>query len=248
MKRFNILVILSLFSLVLNLTACVNYIPAMTEEEEKVIVRYMADAVVKNDSSYESTLLDPDEKSAALLDEELKAEELKKIVEEENKAKVEKNEINTPDSLKTEVVQKVFTDADLNDYIDLKDVEFEYAGYEILDKYPNTNDFGVLVYKPENGKILVVKMNVCNNSSGPQTIDLTKTDLKIKVIINNDIVVPKINQNLFLESFDNFMEDFAIEEVKESVLLFEIEDDIDINSLDLNVKSKEGQPIKIHLE
>lgn len=245
--RNKLFLLISFFLIFTNLTACVNFIPEMDEETEKQVVRYMADAVITHDSSYESNLLDEAEKKEALLEEEKKAEELEKIVEEENKKKEDDKKNNTPDNVKTEVVEKIYTMNDLSDYLNENGVTFEYAGYEVAAKYPNSNEAGTLVYKPELGNLLIVKINICNISGNSLNVDLTDNNVKTKIVINDDIKINSVNQTFFLEAFNNFREDMASEKVMESVILFELEEDVNVEKLDLLVKSSDKEQIKINL-
>lgn len=248
MKRFRFCYILSLFLICINFTACVNFIPELSEDEEKLVVRYMADAVVTHDASYESSLYDYTEKVEALKEEERKALELDKIVEEENKKKEEHKNNNKADDVEISFVEKIYTINDLADFLSIDGVTFEYVSSNIVDKYPDSDAAGMLVYKPELGNLLVVKLNVCNISGNDLTVDLTNKNTKIKAIINDDTKVSCINQTFFLEAFNNFKEDIAKEQVKETVLLFEVEEDCTIDTLDLIFNGSGKEQMKIRLK
>ncbi|MBO7375155.1 MAG: hypothetical protein J6U09_05035 [Lachnospiraceae bacterium] len=238
-------------SFLISLTGCFNAIPEMTEEEEKMVVRYMADAVIQNDVSYQSRLLDEEEKEAALAEEARKAEELKKI-EEEQKLKEEKKKAEedsaSSSSTPTEVVEKVYTPADMASIMELENVSFEYVGYETGNVYPmDIEDLGFGYSAHENSSLLVISFNVSNTSSEDMELDLSKIKAKYRIKINGEkkFTPDFIPLNTIMTMFKDTIP--AGGSVKLD-LVYEIPDDTDIDTLDLFIINNDKDSFKIGLE
>lgn len=239
--------IVSLISL-LSLSGCFNAIPEMSEEEETKIVRYMADEVLAHDTNYQARLLSEQEKQEAMIEEAKKKEELKKIEEEEKKKKEEKEKDNTPDKVDTNVVTKAYGVNDMASYLDLDGIEFEYKGDEVDMKYPDDDsDLGFAYAAPKGYKLLILKFNICNVSSSDVNVDLTVKKAKYRVLINSE---EKISSSVV--PLDNVMNFFATtispSGMKEAVLLYEVPEDMSIDSIDLNLSALDKETIKIQLK
>ena len=238
------------FSLVLPLSGCFNAIPEMTEEEEKMVVRYMADAVVQNDVSYQSRLLNEEEKEAALAEEARKAEELKKI-EEEQRLKEEKKKAEegaNSSQAPAEVVEKVYSVSDMSNIMELEDVSFEYAGYETGEVYPmDIEDLGFGYSAHADSTLLVLSFNVTNTSSEDMELDLSKVKAKYRIKINDEkkYTPDFIPLNTIMTMFKDTVP--AGSSVKLD-LVYEIPNDIDIDKLDLFLINSEKESFKINLE
>lgn len=231
------------------LTGCFNAIPEMTEEEEKMVVRYMSDAVIQNDVSYQSRLLDEEEKEAALLEEARKAEELKKI-EEEQKMKEAKKKADEDSSSSTpeEVVEKVYSASDMASIMELENVSFDYKGYEIGNVYPmDIEDLGFGYSAHENSSLLVVSFNVTNTSSEDIELDLSKIKAKYRIKINDEkkYTPDFIPLNTIMTMYKDTISAGSTVTLD---LVYEIPDDTDINSLDLYLINGEKENFKIGLE
>lgn len=237
-------------SFLIPLTGCFNAIPEMTEEEEKMVVRYMADAVIQNDVSYQSRLLDEEEKEAALAEEARKAEELKKI-EEEQKLKEEKKKSEedsaSSSSTPTEVVEKVYSTSDMAGIFGFEGISFEYKGHETADVYyDNAEVFGYPA--SENSKLLVVSFIISNTSDQPIDLDFASSKMKYRIKINDEkrytpdfVPIPDSIMNMFKDTIP----------AGGSVILdlvYQIPDDLEINKLDLQIINSEKDNFRVSLE
>ena len=235
-------------SLVIPLSGCFNAIPEMSEEEEAKVVRYMADAVLAKDVNYQSRLLDEEEKQKALEEEARKAEELEKIKQEEQKKKEEKEAKNSPDDVKTTVAVKTYGVDEINDYLGIDGVEFEFVGEEIVDKYPKSSEnLGFAFTASEGNKLMIMKFNICNVSADEAYVDLAAINPKFKVIINDTDKVS--SSKVPLDDVMNFFTDtVSAGEVRQCVLIYELADDVSIDSLDLSISAFGKDAIKINLK
>ncbi|MCR5846848.1 MAG: DUF4352 domain-containing protein [Lachnospiraceae bacterium] len=230
------------------LTGCLNFIPEMTEEEEVKVVRYMADAVLEHDVNYQARLLSEEEKQIAIEEEARKAEELKKIEEEEIKKKEEKQEENRPDDIETGVSKKSYDPDEINDYLGIEGAEFEFAGEEIVLKYPKTSDnLGFAFTASDNNKLMVVRFNIKNVTSESVYVDLATSNPKFKAIINDNTKIS--SSKVPLDDVMNFfVETLESGEVKQAVLIYEIPEDTTVDSLDLSLSAFGKDAIRIKIK
>ena len=234
--------------LLLPLCACLNAIPELSEEDETKVVRYMADIVLKHDQNYQARLLDEEEKQKALEEEAFKAEQLKKIEEEEVKLKEEKAKNNTPDNVSTSVATKAYTPDEINDYLGIDGVEFELAGEEVVDKYPQNNtNIGFAFTASDSNKLMIVKFNIHNVSTDKAYVDLATVNPKFKALINDSI---KVNASKVpLDDVLNFYEGTIDPgDIRQVVLIYEIPEDTSLEKLDLSLSAFGKDAIKINIQ
>ncbi|MCR4929987.1 MAG: DUF4352 domain-containing protein [Lachnospiraceae bacterium] len=234
--------------LLLPLCACLNAIPELSEEDEAKVVRYMADVVLAHDQNYQARLLNEEEKQKALEEEAFKAEQLKKIEEEEVKLKEEKAQNNTPDNVSTSFASKSYSPDEINDYLGIDGVEFEFSGEEVVNKYPqNDTSVGFAFTASDQNKLMVVKFNIRNVSADKAYVDLATVNPKFRALINDSV---KVNASKVpLDDVLNFFEG-TIEagDVKQVVLIYEIPEDTSIETLDLSLSAFGKDSIKINLQ
>lgn len=235
MKKHCLFIVLNLIPIFM-LTGCLNFIPEMSEEDEAVVVRYMADEVLEHDAKHQDRLLDDEEMTQALKEEQKKTEQLKQIEEKEKQIKEEKEKANQPDeTIPVDTTPKYQGIDDLNDFIGLEGVEFEYKDYFFKNQYPDdSNDFAFALTSQEGNKLLILEINACNVSGNELSLNLFDNNAKYRVIINNDkkssaVWTPLEND---LNNFEGVLKN---EEVKTLVLVYEIPEDVDVSSLSLSV-------------
>lgn len=230
--------------LLIPICGCLNAIPEMSDEDESKIVRYMADSVIRNDVSYEPRLLDEDAKAKALEEEMAKAELLKEIKDKEEISKQETKENNTAANVEVVEEPNVYTMADINDYLGVEGIEFEFVDYELYNSYPlNTDELGFVVSPAENNVLLVLKLNIYNVSGSDLDVDLFNKAV-YKVLINSDKKITSI-KTLFEDDLNTFNFNIKNETGKNAVLIFEIPKDLTIEKLAISVSNNVDKPIYI---
>lgn len=246
MKK-RLLILLSNLIIVSSLTGCFNAIPELSDEDEDLVVRYMADSVLAADINYSSRLLSDEEVDGALAEESKKAEKLKQIEEEELKNKEEKKKENTPDDIEVEITPSFNRVDDINDYLELEGIEFEYKDYIIADKYPDNNeDFIFSLTSAQGSDLLVLEMNVSNVSGEDKYLDLLSVSEKYRVTINDSIKCSAAFTPLE-NDINNFEGELKKEQVVTLVAVFEIPDETTIDKLDLTVSDSNKETVKINL-
>lgn len=244
-KKYLLIACTALF---LPLCACFNAIPELSEEDEIKVVRYMADAVLAHDKNYQARLLDEEEKQKALEEEAFKAAQLKKIEEEEVKLKEEKAKNNTPDNVSTSIATKSYSPDEINDYLGIEGVEFEFAGEEVVNKYPqNDTSIGFAFTASDQNKLMIVKFNIKNVSTDKAYVDLATVNPKFKATINDSV---KVNASKVpLDDVLNFYEgNIDAGGVNQVVLIYEIPEDTSIETLDLSLSAFGKDAIKINVK
>lgn len=233
-KRFAVL--FSGLISILMLTSCMNAIPELTEEENIMVVRYMADSVLEHDENYTQRLLSDEEVEEQLLEEQKKAEKLKQIEEEEARKKAEKEAQNTPDEIETVEVPKVYTDADISEYIETPDVSFKYTGYRFASKLPEDNDKLAFVVAPstEDDTLLVMQFDITNNSSEDIDYFIPK-EAKLSATINNKKRVSPLLTFLDEDLNCSIEKKIPAGGTYQAILVFEIPKSEEIESLGLSV-------------
>ena len=246
MKRKSILLLA--IALFLPLCACFNAIPELNAEDHDKVVRYMADVVLEHDKNYRARLLDEEEKQKALEEEAFKAERLKKIEEEEKKLMEEKAASNSADDITTNYVVKSYGPDEINDYLGIENVEFEFAGEELVNKYPQNGDKVGLAYVSNEGKtLLVVKFDICNVSDENAYVDLFSLSPKFRIVINDNVKATSLKVPLE-DVMNEYQETLDPRSVSLGVLIFEIPDDTVVETLDLKLSGLGKEAIKIKLK
>lgn len=241
---FNLIISIS----ILPLFGCFNAIPEMSEEEEKMVVRYMADAVLQADVSYQSRLLDEEEKEAALEEEARREEELKKI-EEENKIKEEKKKAeNTPDSHEVTQIEVTHTDKDIAAFLGLEGVEFTYAGFESAGTYPtDVADLGFGYSAHENTKLLIVSFDLYNVTDNDLDINIAGLKARFRIIVNGEerYTPDFVPLNTVLTMYSDTL---GAGQKQKLDLIYEVPEDLNVNTLDIQITTQSKDQMKFKLQ
>ena len=92
-----------------------------------------------------------------------------------------------------------------------------------------------------------MKFNICNVSADEAYVDLAAINPKFKVIINDTDKVS--SSKVPLDDVMNFFTDtVSAGEVRQCVLIYELADDVSIDSLDLSISAFGKDAIKINLK
>lgn len=236
-----ILVLLTSLAVSFLFSSCLNFIPELSEEEDIMVVRYMADSVVENDKSYKKRILDEEEIKAELIEEEKRAEQLKAIKEEEEKKKKEEQELNIPDEINvTDEVKSEFSVDELPEILGYSNVDIQYEGYKFTDQMPENAEGIAFVVAPSTPEdtLLVMNFTVTNNSD--ETIAFNISDkFKIKGVINNKKKVTPLTTFLDGDLNLNFNSNIETNGKFTGVLCFEIPKDENVENLGLILSNGE---------
>lgn len=219
------------------LTGCGSQIPEMTEQEEAMVIQQAADLLLKYDANYQSQYLTEEEKKEALEKEAqklAKAEEVKKIQEEKEAAK--KEEV-TPDKIEVVENPREGKLEELAEYAGFEGTELTYNGYELCDRYPNGEGSLYFSINPTEGnQLLVLKFNLANISSGSTEVDALKAGNSYKITVNDTLTCSALT-TLLENDMTLYKGSLAMETGQELVLVVEIPDGTEVNSLVLDIRS-----------
>lgn len=210
----------------MNLIGCANAIPEMTEEEHTLVVNYAADMIQKYNKYQEYKL------------EEIQSEE------ETTESEIEENEIPeeaisveevTEESLPVETPAPEVT---LNSLLMIQDFDFTYEGMELADVYPyDGTDLYFSMSATSGNQLLVLKFNAQNLSEEEQLLDISSLGVRFKIVVNG--VSKNALTTLLLNDFSNVKENVEAGQNKELVLLCEIAQDENVDSVSLNIKNED---------
>ncbi len=245
-KRLTYIILLIPFCFLM--TSCMNSIPELSEEENVMVVRYMADAVLEHDMYYESRLLTDEQVEKELIEEQKKAEKLKQIEEEEKKRKEEKAEENIPEDIEVAETVKHYFDSDISEYLGLSGLDFSYAGYRFANKLPEDDAQLAFVVAPSTSDnvLMLVEFDITNNS-GDSSILVLPSQSKIKALVNGKKSVSPIIT--FLDEDLNCNIERIIEsgQTVKGFLCYEIPKDENIESLNLSLSVSGKDKITVQL-
>ena len=231
-----------LISSIVFVTGCGNAIPELTEEQQELVVEYAVGTLLKYDKNHEKRLMKI---------EELEAVEAQRValqeakIKKQNSVAEEKTDENNAENLSdatvidnTQEVKQVYSSVE--DILHLEQLVFEYAGVEVVDEYPNTNQEQELFFvmnATEGKKLLIVKFNVKNVSGVDTELNMNQIGAKFKIVADGE--EKNALTTMLLNDLAYYQGTIAAGESKELVLVSEVnrEKEQGINSLELIVKN-----------
>ena len=265
MKKFTcVICIMSL--MVLTLAGC-GSIPDMTEEQEEMVSEYAVSLLLKYDAANHSRLVDVDSTIAAYeaakkLHDQAEEAYYKRIEEEENKRREEaqnQEDKNSEYSQNTAASDSsgdghgngeggsgrddgsggavVVDNASIEEFLGLSGFGFVYAGFDIMNDYPEDSmDFVPYISASEGGDLCVVYFNVTNMSSDTNTLDILNVVpmTYFKLAINGDNF-HSVLRTLLEDDMAVYEGDFAPGETKRLVLITEVREGTQISTVNLRI-------------
>lgn len=243
-KKFAIILFLNLIFFIL--TGCASFIPTISSEDADVFADYVSLKTMKYANGYERKLLSEEEKKEAIAEEVITREEAAKKEEEEKKKKEEEIKETTPDELPIEEVSKIASISELSDFIELNGTSMDYTGYRLSEIYPDmqTNELVFAMNATEGNTFLILNMEIANVSGNDLYVDIPATESIFRISINDGELRPAM-MSYFSEDFLRFKDTLAIETGVETVLIFEIPQGTQIDSLELSVIRKNTNEKKV---
>jgi len=225
------------------LTGCVQMVE-MTSQENNMIAESMADLLLKYDKNHEEDLIYQESKDlrAQLQAQSETTSETGGITTTSNGEN--KNITSNDNSNKGGLVTtSTIDEADPIAYTTLNNVfgknkfQVDYKKYEIKDSYHgNISNQSFAIDPADNKQLLVVYFDITNLSKESKNLNLAKAGIKYQMKIGEDSFYPLMT--LLLNDIQYINLDFAVDETKEAVLLFEIPKNVDLSKLELAVGKK----------
>lgn len=247
MKRFNlkkgmIISASALFTTML-FSACANAIPDLSPADEQRVGEYAAMVMLKYDASHRSRLVD----LTKVVIPEPEPEEVapEPEPEPEEPANPEENEEDQEQSVNVVDNTGNVSEEEMNytqeEVLGLADgVSLIYRGYQFLSSYPeNPVDSAFSLDATAGKKFLVLNYTLYNQSGTSQSFNfMGDGDEKyvFKAVINGDLTRTALITLLMddLSTFTGTVESGSGEDL---VLLFEIDESIDVSSIELVIKN-----------
>ncbi len=198
----------------------------LTEEQEDLLVEYVANAVLNYDKNY------IDRMRFVAYEKETEAET------EEPTSQSQQTSPEKPtggnESQKPSVSVPETPSMTMDEIFGIPGVHIQPSGYEVVDAYPsNGEELGMSMIAIKGCKLLVVKFKVTGNGS---QIDLLKSGAVYKGIINDSV---KVNAQVtaLLDGFNTFQGVIEKGKTEELVLVFQVDenDTKNVRSVDLNI-------------
>ena len=184
-KKMRPFIILLAGTLIVSLSGCGNTIPALSEEQEALVVEYASTAVLKHDANYQGKLVDL---STLKNEEETPEEETMQALAEEADIPKEPEQMQEPqqDVFSAEQAEAEIQ-ADAEQILGLQDVSLTYSGYEVDEFYPkNGNEIYFVMNATPGNNLLVVKFTLRNLLNEEQDIQIQPGTVRVKIIMNGE--------------------------------------------------------------
>ena len=241
-KKMRPFIILLAGTLIVSLSGCGNTIPALSEEQEALVVEYASTAVLKHDANYQGKLVDL---STLSNEEETPEEETTQEPVEEADIPKEPEQMQEPqqDVLSAEQAEAEIQ-ADAEQILGLQDVSLTYSGYEVDEFYPkNGNEIYFVMNATPGNNLLVVKFTLRNLLNEEQNIQIQPGTVRVKIIMNGE--EKNALTTMLLNDLATYQGTLGPNEETELVVVGEypVEDLQIIDSLSVKLKNESGEVI-----
>ena len=241
-KKMRPFIILLAGTLIVSLSGCGNTIPALSEEQEALVVEYASTAVLKHDANYQGKLVDL---STLSNEEETPEEETTQEPVEEADIPKEPEQMQEPqqDVLSAEQAEAEIQ-ADAEQILGLQDVSLTYSGYEVDEFYPkNGNEIYFVMNATPGNNLLVMKFTLRNLLNEEQDIQIQPGTVRVKIIMNGE--EKNALTTMLLNDLATYQGTLGPNEETELVVVGEypVEDLQIIDSLSVKLKNESGEVI-----
>lgn len=168
-------------SLSLNLVACGDYMPDLTDEEETAISEYAVELVTKHSKYGNNRLEDISEIEDTYMEDEEDAlaegaEEMEETIPEEDTEAPE--EITSEEMISQEAEVPLYSNERIDQILGLEGIEINYIGNEITDTYkPGENSY-FSITASRGKKLVVLRFSITNVSNDTVKVDMNQYDVK----------------------------------------------------------------------
>lgn len=246
-KKMRPFIILLAGTLLVSLSGCGNTIPALSEEQEALVVEYASTAVLKHDANYQGKLMD----LSALANEEETPEE-ETAEEETTQAPAEDTNIPEESAPVQEPQQEAGNaeqeeaqvQANAEQVLGLHDVSLTCSGYEVDEFYPkNGNEIYFVMNATPGNNLLVMRFTLRNLLNEEQEIQIRPGAVRVKIDLNGG--EKNALTTMLLNDLATYQGTLGPNEETELVVVGEypVEDLQVIDSLSVKLKNESGEVI-----
>lgn len=191
------------------LTGCL--MKDLTVEEEAQISEYAATLLLKYDANYKNLLWEIVE------EEEPEEEEQPAEEEEEQPDEMVSGSAVAADASKEDPEE---VSQGLSEIFGLSGIDVQYSGCEFVKSFPAEGEQGYSVQAGDGKKLLIVKLQIKNNSSEAATVDILSGMPSFRIRFNEEEVVAKMT--IIPDDFSTMAEEIPAGAAVERVLVGEV--------------------------
>lgn len=233
MKKKNAAAIVAASILVMGLTGCgENRIPDMTEAQMEEVGEYVAFTMMKYDANHRSRLVSLEELEAKPTLPPATPEPTK---EPQGMGKTDNTPVRDASSGTAEYT--------LEEVMGLPEgMKVNYTGFSLCREYPEDGENGFFALNAAEGKeLLVLKLEIVNNSSQEQRLDVLSSGEVFRVTVNGNYTRRALT-TILVNDLSTFVGSVPASEKTDVVLLIEVDEENAgaLNSISLSVKSDTG--------
>ena len=167
------------------LSGCGAVMPDLTQEETDLISEYAVGILLKYDRYHSGRLIDTTayEDTEEVSEEELSAEES----EQEQGQETSTDNTEVIDISQDE--KSAGLPATIEDYYGIRDITFQYLGYELTQSYPSNADDENLFFAmdaTEGEQLLVLRFQASNATSYDQVLNMMSFGARFRVSVNGE--------------------------------------------------------------
>ncbi len=225
------------------LTGCMQTVD-MTGQESNMIAESMAGLLLKYDKNYEGDLIYQESKDLRA-EIELKEEKSKKVTTlTATGEKADKNESNsgmvTADNKNKVTGKKTDEKNKLNETLGNKNFKVSFQKYETSKSYDgNISNKAFSIDASNNNQLLIARFDITNLTKKKQNFNLINSNLQYHLQVNKETFYKPL-VTILVNDLQYINLDFAAQETKEAVILFEIPKDIDLSNVEMIVSNKDS--------
>ena len=246
-KKTNPFITILAGALLVSLSGCGNTVPALSEEQEALVVEYASTAVLKHDANYQGKLMDlstlaneeetPEEETAEEETTQAPAEDTN-IPEESAPVQEPQQEAGNAEQEEAQV------QANAEQVLGLHDVSLTCSGYEVDEFYPkNGNEIYFVMNATPGNNLLVMRFTLRNLLNEEQEIQIRPGAVRVKIDLNGG--EKNALTTMLLNDLATYQGTLGPNEETELVVVGEypVEDLQVIDSLSVKLKNESGEVI-----
>ena len=246
-KKTNPFITILAGALLVSLSGCGNTIPALSEEQEALVVEYASTAVLKHAANYQGKLMDlstlaneeetPEEETAEEETTQAPAEDTN-IPEESAPVQEPQQEAGNAEQEEAQV------QANAEQVLGLHDVSLTCSGYEVDEFYPkNGNEIYFVMNATPGNNLLVMRFTLRNLLNEEQEIQIRPGAVRVKIDLNGG--EKNALTTMLLNDLATYQGTLGPNEETELVVVGEypVEDLQVIDSLSVKLKNESGEVI-----
>ncbi|MCR4618791.1 MAG: hypothetical protein K5669_11490 [Lachnospiraceae bacterium] len=236
-KTFKSLTAILLCSAMLTVTGC-SSIPDLSEETERKVGEYAGLVMLRYDANHRSRLVEFTEPEPPLPEIEIPEET---VTEETVTETPVSNDLTQETEVNDVTAEEEEEELLPEEFMELPEgMHLIYQGYSEGSSYPENSEDFFSLDATAGKKLLVLNFILYNQSGADQNVDFLGDGYAFKCTVNGTESRTAL-VTMLMDDMSTYRGTIANGFSEELVLIFEIDDSIDISGIELNIKSANGQ-------